>query len=324
MAIGFEILNWDGRPLQNQEVVSAGVNVSAFASTGLIRALRRIFSFPTMLGGLLIVLSVLTVRSRLDDPDMWWHLKTGEIIWNTHTIPLADTFSYTTHNHALIPQEWLAEATIYGAYKWGALSGLMTWLCLFTALLLIAGYIFCWLYCGNSKVAFVGALAIWWFSTVGLAVRPQMIGYLLIVIEMAVIHLGRTSDSRWFFGLPILLAIWINCHASFILGMIVAGIYLFSSFFCFQSGSLEARRCDTQCRRRLALSLVLSAGAVFLNPTGVKQVWYPFDSVLNMPTLLRNVEEWRAAQLTDERGIALMAVLLCSFVVVMTRQSKLF
>ena len=277
-----------------------------------------------MLGGLLIVFSVLTVRSRFDDLDMWWHLKTGEIIWKTHTIPLADTFSYTTHNHALIPQEWLAEVTIYGAYKWGAFPGLMTWLCLFTALLLIAGYVFCSLYSGNSKVAFVGALVIWWFSTAGLAIRPQMIGYLLMVVEMAVIHLGRTRDSRWFFGLPILFAIWINCHASFILGMVVAGIYLFGSFFCFQSGSLEARRWGTQCRRRLALSLVLSAGAVFLNPAGIRQVWYPFDSILNMTTLLRSVDEWKPAQMTDGRGIALMAVLLCSFVLVMTRRSELF
>jgi hypothetical protein len=310
--------------LQNQEIVSAGGDVSDSAHAGLTRALKRAFSFPTMLGGLLAVVSVLTARSRLDDPDIWWHLKTGEIIWKTHTIPLADVFSYTTHNHALIPQEWLAEVTICGAYQWGALTGLMAWLCLFTALLLISGYVFCSLYSGNSKVAFVGALVIWWFSTVGLSVRPQMIGYVLFVAELAVIHLGRTRDSRWFFGLPILFAIWINCHASFILGMVVAGIYLFSSFFSFRSGSLEARRWDTQCRRGLALSLVLSAGALFLNPTGIRQVWYPFDTILNMSTLLRNVDEWKAAQMTDGRGIALMAVLLCLFVLVMTRRSELF
>src|SRR5689334_21509521 len=41
---------------------------------------RRIFSFPVMLAGMLTVLAVLTVRGRFNDPDMWWHLKTGEII----------------------------------------------------------------------------------------------------------------------------------------------------------------------------------------------------------------------------------------------------
>ena len=46
-----------------------------------------------MVAGLLIVLAVLTVRARFDDPDMWWHLKMGEIIWTTHTIPTTDLFS---------------------------------------------------------------------------------------------------------------------------------------------------------------------------------------------------------------------------------------
>ena len=43
----------------------------------------RIFSFPVAIAGLLVVLAVLTMRSRFDDPDMWWHLKTGEVIWTT-------------------------------------------------------------------------------------------------------------------------------------------------------------------------------------------------------------------------------------------------
>src|SRR5258707_13517768 len=145
--------------------------------------LRRLFSFPIMLAGLLAVLAVLTVRQRFDDPDMSWHLKTCEVIWTTHTIPTTDLFSYTTNHHGLIPHEWLSQVLIYGAYRWGGYSGLMLWLCFFTAALLIAGYILCSLYSGNSKVALLGALAIWLFGTVGFAVRPQMIGYLLLVVE---------------------------------------------------------------------------------------------------------------------------------------------
>ena len=40
-----------------------------------------------MLTGLLVVLAVLSVRARFDDPDMWWHLRTGQIIWTTRTVP---------------------------------------------------------------------------------------------------------------------------------------------------------------------------------------------------------------------------------------------
>src|SRR4029077_1321017 len=121
--------------------------------------LRRFFSFPAMLTSLLAMLAVMTVRTRIHDPDMWWHLKTGEVIWTTHTIPTTDLFSYTTNHHAWIPHEWLSQVLIYGAYRWGGgYSGLMLYLCLFTSVLLVAGYILCSVYSGNSKTAFLGAL----------------------------------------------------------------------------------------------------------------------------------------------------------------------
>ena len=180
------------------------------------RFLQRVFSFPVMLVGLLADLALLTVRSRFDDPDMWWHLKTGEIIWTTHTIPTTDLFSYTTGHHAYVAHEWLSQVLLYGAYRFGGYSGLMLWLFFFTSVLLIAGFGLCWLYSENAKVGFLGALTIWLFGTIGFAVRPQMVGYSLLVFELLLIQLGRTRNPRWFLGLPPLFAIWINCHGSFL------------------------------------------------------------------------------------------------------------
>jgi len=71
----------------------------------LHQRLAKVFSFPAMLAGLLALLAVVTVRSRFDDPDLWWHIQTGQIIWNTHSIPVTDLFSYTTNHHAWIPHE---------------------------------------------------------------------------------------------------------------------------------------------------------------------------------------------------------------------------
>lgn len=152
-----------------------------------------------MLTGLLVVLAVLSVRGRFDDPDMWWHLRTGQIIWTTHTVPLADQFSYTSDQHVRIPHEWLAQVLIYGAYRLGGYPGLMLWLCLLSAALLIASYVLCWTYSGNAKVGFLGALIIWLFATSGLSIRPQMIGYLLLILELLLLHLGRTRNPRRFF-----------------------------------------------------------------------------------------------------------------------------
>jgi hypothetical protein len=292
-------------------------------SASRISLIHRVCSFPVALGCLLIVLSVLTVKSRFDDPDMWWHLKTGQIIWTTHAIPTTDIFSYTTHHHAYIPHEWLSQLLIYGAYKLGGYTGLMVCFCFFTSALLIAGYILCSLYTENPKIGFLGALTIWLFATAGFSIRPHMIGYLLLVVELLLIYLGRNRNPRWFFGLPPLFAVWVNCHGSFFLGLLVAGIFLITSFSSFQTGSLVSPRWSSGVRKTFRLSLVLSVLALFCNPIGITQILYPVNTLLHQPLGLSQVEEWQPLQLTDERGFALLGVLACIALVVIVRHSEL-
>jgi hypothetical protein len=287
-----------------------------------IPVLRRIFSFPVMVASLLAMLAALTVRSRFDDPDTWWHLKDGEVIWNTHAVFTTDLFSYTNH-HALIPHEWLSELLIYGAYRLGGYSGLMLWLCFFSAALLIAGYTLCSLYSGNAKVALLGSLTIWLFGTIGFAVRPHMVGYLLLIIELLLLHLGQTRNRLWFLGLPPLFALWVNCHGSFFFGIVLAGAFLFSSWFNFQIGLLVATCWDPRRRRTMTLAMILSVAALFLNPVGAKLVLYPFNTLLSPGMSFSPIVEWQPLQFGEPRSFAFLVVLGGVFLLVILRRTEL-
>src|ERR1041385_5046732 len=48
--------------------------------------------------------------------DFWWHLKLGELIANTHSIPRTDLFSFTASGQTYVVQNWLAELIYYGLY----------------------------------------------------------------------------------------------------------------------------------------------------------------------------------------------------------------
>jgi hypothetical protein len=74
----------------------------------------------------------------------------------------------------------------------------------------------------------------------------------------------------------------------------------------------------------LALSLILSIGALFLNPMGAKQILYPLNTMLHQPLGLSLVQEWQPPQLSDARGVAMLGVLLCIFLLVIVRRSELF
>src|SRR5215813_4631993 len=53
----------------------------------------------------------------LSDGDFWWHLKTGEYIVKTRTIPTADLFSFTNYGKAWVAHEWLSEVIFYLIYS---------------------------------------------------------------------------------------------------------------------------------------------------------------------------------------------------------------
>lgn len=293
---------------------------SAFHAANMM---RLVFSFPVVLVCLLLPLTVFTQRTRFNDPDMWWHLKMGETIWTSHHIPTIDLFSYTTMHHTWIPHEWLSQLSIYAAYRISGYTGLMLWMCTLTVTLLIAGYLLCAIYSGNSKVAFLGALVIWVFATVGFAIRPQMIGYVLLIVELLLLHLGRTRNERWFWALPPLFVLWVNCHGSFSIGMVIALITYALSFLGFRAGSLISAKWPLSRRRYLGSSLALSIAALFMNPVGRSQVFYPIDTALHQPIGLSQVQEWQPLQITDPRAVVLLLLLLCVFLLVLVRHSEL-
>jgi hypothetical protein len=270
------------------------------------RIFRAVFSFPVAMAALLSVLSTFTARSRFSDPDMWWHLKTGAIVWNTHSIPQMDLFSFTAYHHVYVPQEWLAQLLIYSAYRFGGYGGLMLWLWVFSSLLAIGGYVLCCLYSGSVRAAFLGGVGIWFFATFGLSIRPQLIGYLLLICQLLIICLGRNRNARWFLLLPPLYVVWVNCHASFFLGLIVLGVFLLSAFGEFRLGLLVSRRWSKQQRTMLSFAFLLSIAAVFVNPSGVAAVAYPVRFMSSLPLNTHFVTEWQPASFDDIRAWALL------------------
>ncbi len=68
-----------------------------------------------------VCLFVLTARE-ISDPDFWWHLRTGEYIVQTATVPRADVFSGTVAGRPWVAHEWLSEVIIYALYVLGGYS----------------------------------------------------------------------------------------------------------------------------------------------------------------------------------------------------------
>src|SRR4030095_7389491 len=78
---------------------------------------------------LLVVVFMLVIfaaASRpITDPDFYWHLKTGQYLVETRSIPSVDMFSWPKFGSEWVTHEWLSEVVMYATFRWLGYTGLI-------------------------------------------------------------------------------------------------------------------------------------------------------------------------------------------------------
>src|ERR1700722_16406161 len=73
----------------------------------------------------LLFLGLFAMAARnVTDPDVWWHLKTGQYVAEHKSVPHTDLFSYTRAGQTWVAHEWLTDFLLYGIQRmagWGGL-----------------------------------------------------------------------------------------------------------------------------------------------------------------------------------------------------------
>src|ERR1700686_2551892 len=97
---------------------------TSFALRFLLPSVRNIifiFLFWSLLAGPLS-------NRPLADPDIGWHIRTGELILATHSLPRTDPFSSTMQGQPWFAWEWLYDILLGILHRDGGLNGVV-WLC---------------------------------------------------------------------------------------------------------------------------------------------------------------------------------------------------
>src|SRR4030095_9453998 len=90
--------------------------------------------------------------------DFWWHLKAGEIIVSTRSIPKTDLFTFTAAGKPFVLQNWLVEVIYYSSYRAGGLALIVALNALILMAALIPVYHLCRRATGSVKLSVIAAL----------------------------------------------------------------------------------------------------------------------------------------------------------------------
>lgn len=206
------------RPTLSKAPASTIATESAVPIAELDRGAERL-----VFGLLLAWVFVLCVFP-LGDTDFWWHLKTGELIWSRGQVPQTDWYLFTDYDKPWIDLHWGFQVLIAGLYALGGADAIV----LTKALCLTAAVAIAWRAAGNRLPAALKA-AIWLLPIISVSgrgyARPEILTQLFLAIWLWIVS-QIESRPRLMWWLPVLQLVWINCHALFILGLVVGGCYL--------------------------------------------------------------------------------------------------
>ncbi len=245
--------------------------------------------------------------------DFWWHLKAGQLIWESGTIPRTDLFSFTAAGQPFVLQNWLTELVYFGLYSVGDLELVL----FFHALLLTSSLVPLYLLCRSTTPSArwaawgttVGALYLIAFATP----RPQTCSIALFSLCCLILRRHQAGRALWL--VPILTMIWSNLHGAFPLGLALVGLSLgHQLMLALYTADPTARSHRLRSAGRLLIALVLSLLATCLNPEG-PWVWKYFHSVATDDASRTYVTEWQPPRFGSLAGTALLYAPLAGVVV---------
>jgi hypothetical protein len=164
------------------------------------------------------------------DPDIWWHLRTGDWIVANLGVPYQDYFSTYGKGKPWIAYSWLFEVCVYAVYARFGLTGLVY----FTVVLAVSITFAVHQLVRLTRVPLVMEVALSGFALAAMSPlmtpRPWLFTILFFSIELILISRAREEGKHqalWF--LPLVFMFWANLHIQFIYGLAVLGLLLVES-----------------------------------------------------------------------------------------------
>jgi hypothetical protein len=261
-------------------------------------------ALPSLCCGLMIMALVLGNGSALlNDPDTLWHIEVGRQILASWRFPSVDTMSHTFAGQPWMAKEWLSQVMLALALRIGGWSGVAV---LTAACIGLTGALLCQRLMrsmGTTSAFIIAGLAIAMMSVTLLA-RPHIIAMPVFALwTLALFDRADKAAPPPFWALP-LMAVWTNMHASFAIGLVLAGGAALTMLWAATDASRKALAI------RWAAFLALASAMTLVTPYGAEVVLLPFR-MMGTGNGTEFIQEWRPLA---PQGMGLIAMVSAALV----------
>ena len=249
------------------------------------------------------------------DPDIWWHFRTGQWIFNHGQVPMTDPFSAYGMGKPWVAYSWLFEILIYSLFTKLGLIGILVFTVLMSLLIsLVVHAALRWAGLPFTAEVFFVAIALGAMSSL-ISPRPWLFSILFFTVELFILfHVRRTEKIAPLLALPPLFALWANLHIQFIYGLAALGLFLVEVLLSQRpSLSLHPRHRPEIPAGRVSLLILVCLAATLITPYHFR-LYTPileyigqtgaFQIVMELlPLSFRTLGDWLVIGLDDCSGL---------------------
>lgn len=160
------------------------------------------------------------------DSDTGWHIRNGETILATHTVPHTEPYSFSRPGGAWFAWEWLADCAMAMAHQWDGMRGVFL---LYLLTLGLVAWLWFQLVWTVNTWFLLGAAATWAMLTtcnIHWLARPHLFSWVLLLLAVLVAERAPARLNLWWLlGVFLGGVVWANVHGSFFLGAIIFFLY---------------------------------------------------------------------------------------------------
>jgi hypothetical protein len=219
---------------------------------------------------------LVAVTAMINDPDLWQHLLVGKVIWQTHSIPHTNLWTWPTHGAPYLLPSWLFRVLLWPFWAAGGIDGVYVWRWLTT----LGAFALLWRATRRMGVTGVAPLVMlaWCalFYRQRSQLRPDTLVAVLLAAEIWILEARRNGRAVHLAWLALVGWVWANAHISWPLFFVVALAYLADAAWRTRSG-----RTTGESPRGLMIAMAAALALAFANPFGWEAVWQPFDFALH-------------------------------------------
>ncbi len=286
-----------------------------------VRDMIFVFLFWSLLAGSL-------ANRPLADADIGWHIRTGDQILATHTLPRTDPYSSTMQGQPWFAWEWLYDVALGVLHRACGLNGVV-WLC---ATLVAAVFLILLSQLIKHGTGLLFAVVLMLLAeaaaTIHLYARPHIVSWLFSLLWFVALERWDHSKQRslprwipWFF--PASMLLWVNLHGGWLFGLALLAVYAFAAFVeSFRTQDAFAKIRAVHPVRGMAVAWVASVVATLANPFGWRLHAHIYR-YLSDRYLMNRIDEFQSPDFHGWAQRCFAAILLLTLVAFVGQRSKL-